>query len=89
MLSSQTKKVLELKTDYFPSNWHERLAIALAHDAINIENKNKLYSILKDSEYEIAWIEALDYPVAQAQTKVAIADFEAVNSNCQSCDDIC
>ncbi len=89
LLSSQTKKVLELKTDYFPSNWHERLAIALAHDAINIENKNKLYSVLKDSEYEIAWIEALGYPVAQAQTKVSIADFEAVNSNCQSCDDIC
>ena len=89
LLSSQTKKVLELETDYFPAKWHERLAIALAHDTINIENRNKLYSVIKDSDYEIGWVEALDYPVAQAKTKVAIADFEAVNSNCQTCDDVC
>lgn len=37
-LSAIVRKQYDVRTDYMPEKWHERLKIALAHDSVNIED---------------------------------------------------
>lgn len=88
VISAIVRHTYELKTDYLPEHWHKRLAIALHHDNVNIENENYLGGISIDSEYEINWQDFLDYPVAQAITTIQVTPFSATNSNCQTCEEL-
>ena len=88
VLSAVISNTYEGKTDLLPKEWHQKLAIALNHDVVNIESDRLLTEVVMDSEYEIDWQEFLDYPIAQAGFKVQVTPFYATNSNCQTCDEI-
>ena len=88
VLSAVISNTYEGKTDLLPKEWHQKLAIALSHDVVNIESDRLLTEVVMDSEYEIDWQEFLDYPIAQAGFKVQVTPFYATNSNCQTCDEI-
>lgn len=86
VLKSIVSKVMEGKTDYMPYKLHERLTIALRHDEVNIENENFTGSIRMAGAYDIAWIDFLDYPVAQATFKAFEEEFVARSNKCDICD---
>lgn len=85
-LSVVVRKTYEGQTDYFPEKWHERLKMALAHDSVSIEGDKYLGGVSQDGDYNIEWVDFLDYPTAPAKFKVQVTPFEAFNSNCQTCD---
>ena len=88
VLSTIISNTYEGKTDMLPKEWHQKLAIALSHDVVNIESDRLLTEVVLDSEYEIDWQEFLDYPIAQSKFKVQVTPFNASNTNCQTCDEI-
>ena len=88
VLSASVSNTYEGKTDLIPKEWHQRLAIALSHDVVNIESDRLLTEVVLDSEYGINWNEFLDFPIAQANFTIQVTPFNATNSNCQTCDEI-
>lgn len=86
-LSVVVRKTYEGETDWIAEKIHERLKIALAHDDIIIEGDKYLGGITQEGDYEIQWQEFLDYPTAKAKFKVNVTPFNAINSNCQSCEE--
>lgn len=81
------RKVYEIETDYLPEPLHERFVIALMHDHVNIEGERYFGGIVVEGEYEIEWIEFLDFPWAKAKVKVNVTPYPMLNSNCQTCDE--
>jgi len=88
VLSAVVSNTYEGKTDDIPKEWHQRLAIALSHDVVNIESDRLLTEVVMESEYGIDWQEFLDFPIAKANFTVNVTPFNASNSNCQTCDEI-
>lgn len=86
VLSAVVRNTYQLTTDYLPEKWHKRLVIALSHDDVRIENEAYLGGIVMDGEYSIDWLEFRDYPVAQGSTTIQVTPFDAMNSNCQTCE---
>lgn len=87
VMKSIVSKTLEGKTDYMPSLLHERLAIALRHDEVNIENEKYTGSVKLGGAYDIDWQEFLDYPFAPASFKVFEEDFVARSNRCEICEE--
>lgn len=85
VLKSIISKELQGATDYFPAKIHERLAVALRHDIVNIESEKYTGSVKANGAYEIDWIDFLDYPVAPASFKVFEEDFVARSNRCEVC----
>lgn len=85
--SAMIRKQYEIETDYLPEPLHERFVIALMHDHVNIEGERYFGGISVDGEYEIEWIEFLDFPWAKAKVKVSVTPYNMLNSNCQTCDE--
>lgn len=85
-LSVVVRKTYEGATDYFPERWHERLKMALAHDNVTIEGEKYLGGVTQEGDYNIEWVDFLGYPTAPAKFKIQVTPFEAINSNCQTCD---
>lgn len=85
-LSERINKTYELRTDWMPEEWHERLRIALSCDFIYVtnENANLTYQqIYKQEEYEIEWDDDYDFPLAKGSAKVYLALLQSsINSNC-------
>lgn len=86
-LSAVIKKTYEGETDYWPEKWHERFAIALGHDNVNIEGDKYLGGVSRDGDYAINWQPFLDYPTAKAKFSVNVTPFDATNSNCMTCEE--
>ena len=76
------------KTDYLWEQWHRKLVIALSHDEVNIEGTNLNTGVVMDGDYEINWVDFLDYPVAPAAFTIQVTPFDATNSNCQTCSQV-
>lgn len=74
-------------TDYLSERLHQRLTIALSHDTIIIETLNYFGNIVKSADYQINWVNFLNYNVARALFQVEVTPFDATNSNCQTCED--
>lgn len=86
-LSVVVRKEYEGETDYLPENWHEKLKIALAHDEITIEGDRYIGDISQTGEYNIEWIDFLDYPTAKGKFKAEVTPFNESNSNCMTCEE--
>lgn len=86
-LSATVKKTYQVRTNYMPEKWHERLHTALLHDTVNIEGEKYAGGIKLEKMDEIDWQEFLDYPIAPVNGVISVDPFFAVNSNCQSCDE--
>lgn len=85
ILRSIVSKEWQAKTDYIPAEWHERFAIALRHDSVQVEGHNVQAGIRINGSYEIEWQEFLDYPVAPAKFKALQEAFVARNTRCGIC----
>lgn len=87
-LSVVVSKTVQGVTDYLPEDWHQKLAIALSHDTVNIEDPRRLIGVSLDSDYSIEWSDFKGYPVAQGNFTAQVTPFSATNSNCQTCEEI-
>lgn len=87
-LSAKVGKTYALMTDYMPEKWHERLHTALLHDTVNIEGEKYAGGVKLEKMDEIDWQNFLDYPIAPVNGVVSVDPFFAVNSNCQTCDEL-
>lgn len=87
-LSSVVRKQYELETDLLPEHIHEKIKIALAHDNVAIEGDKYIGGIVADPEYNIAWPDFLDFPLAKASGKVTVTPFDASNTNCATCEEM-
>lgn len=86
-LAATMKKIYEGRTDWMPEKWHERLAVALNHDTVTLEGDKYLGGVSPEGDYDINWVDFLDYPTAPAAFKVSATPFLAANHNCQSCEE--
>jgi hypothetical protein len=86
-MKSIVSKTLEGKTDWLPGLIHERMAIALRHDEVNIENEKYTGSVRLAGAYDIDWQEFLDYPVAPAKFRVLEEAFVARSNRCEICEE--
>jgi len=86
VLSVVIRKTMQGITDYLNELWHQRLMIALNHDHVNVYSETFTGSVVMDGEYQIAWNDFLNLPVAQATFQMQITPFEATNTNCQTCE---
>lgn len=88
-LSSIVRKVYQLETDYITEQWHEKLAIALAHNNVSVEGEKYFGEVSKSDQYQIAWLDEIaNYPTATGKTTVDVTPFDASNSNCFTCDEL-
>src|SRR5882672_301914 len=87
VLSNQLKKTYNLKTDWIPEMWHQRLMIALSHDTVTIEGEKYFGGVALDGVYQIDWDEIFRTPVAPAGVQVAVTPFDESSNNCMSCDE--
>lgn len=85
-LAERVNKTYELRTDWMPEQWHDRLRVALSCDTVQVTNENANITevaIYKKDEYEIEWDGEIDFPLARGKAKVFKALFaKSVNSNC-------
>lgn len=84
------RKVFDGEMDWVPSEIHERLKIALAHDNVTIEGYRYLtgVGVVADADYQIEWpTNMLDYPLGKAAFKVEVSPYDVTNDNCQSCEE--
>lgn len=86
-LSVVIRKEYEGETDYLPEGWHQKLTIALSHDDVTIEGDKYLGGVSKSGEYNIEWVDFMDYPTAKANFKVEVTPFDETNSNCMTCEE--
>lgn len=86
-LSVIIRKVYEGLTDEMPEKLHERLKIALAHDNVSIEGDRYIGSITQEGDYTIEWSDFLSRPIAQAKFKANVTPYNAINSNCGTCEE--
>lgn len=85
VLSNIVRKQYDVRTDYMPEKWHERLKIALAHDNTSIEGEKYIGGVTQEGAYTIDWPDFLNYPLGPATFKVEVQGFNASNSNCGTC----
>lgn len=85
--SAIVKRQYELEVDWLPEGFHEKIVIALSHDNVNIEGERYFGGISLDGEYEVEWVEFMDFPWSKAKVKVLVTPYNMLNSNCQSCDE--
>jgi hypothetical protein len=84
---SVTRKEYEVKTDYFNDQVHEKLKVALSHDAVSITSDVYSGGIRKNGSYEILWDELPGYSgEASAKVKVNSTPYLVRNDNCAVCD---
>lgn len=88
VLSVTISKTLEGVTDELPEDWHQKLNVALNHDIVNIEDTRLITGVTMDGDYQVAWSDFKNYPVAPAAFTVNVTPFDASNNNCQTCSDI-
>lgn len=85
-LAERVNKTFELRTDWMPEQWHDRLRVALSCDTIQVTNENEnltQVAIYKKDEYEVDWDSEVDFPLAKGKAKVFKGLFrKSVNSNC-------
>lgn len=86
-LSVVVRKIYQGETDLMPETVHEKLKIALAHDHVRAEGDKFIGEVVQDGDYQIAWPDFLDYPIGKGAFSAEVKAFDAVNSNCASCDD--
>jgi hypothetical protein len=86
VLKSIVNKVMDGKTDYMPSQVHERLVIALKHDEVNIESETYTQEVKLNGAYEINWPEFLDYPFGWGSFKAFEEAFVARSNRCDICE---
>lgn len=91
-LSERIDKEYELETDWMPEVWHEKLKIALAHDAVILYNENArtdlqplAMPVVNEEPYEIEWSDDIRLAEAKGRTRVkrSVPGVGYVNSNCQ------
>jgi len=85
-ISSLMECTYEVATDYMPKEWHKCLAVALAHDHIQLVSSLSGLSddieVQLEEKYQIDWIKARpQIAVAPAAFKVKIMPFNNYNSN--------
>jgi hypothetical protein len=85
-ISAVVRKTYEGETDQLPEKIHERLKIALLHDAVNIEGDRYVGGVSVEGDYAIDWQRFLDFPLAKAEFRVQVTPFDFSNSNCQTCE---
>lgn len=88
VLKSIVSKEYEGKTDWMPKQLHERLAIALRHDSVNVEGADVTAGIRVTGAYDIEWIDFLNYPIAPAKFKAFHEAFTARNTKCEICEPV-
>ncbi len=83
-LSAQLGKEYKAETDYMMEHLHEKLAIALAHDSLLIENPDAGVNttFICEGNTDIKWLDFLNYRAAKAEFKVRQTPYNLVNSNC-------
>lgn len=88
MLMQRIWKDYQVKTNYFPEEWHERFVVATAHPDVRV---TCVYSaltqepIIRTEKLDIQWNEENIpfFQLAQGKTVLRLADIRAnVNSNC-------
>lgn len=82
------RKTYEGLTDYLSERLHDRTKIMLAHDFIQVESENYYGRVVPSGDYQIAWLDFKDFPIAQSKFQVEVTPFNATNSNCQTCKDL-
>lgn len=87
VLSNIVRKTYQGLTDNMDEGWHQKLAIALAHDEVTIEGDRYFGDVVMDGDYSINWVDFLDYPLGQATFQVRVSPFDATNDNCATCED--
>lgn len=85
-LSVSIRKNYQIETDYMTEQQHQNLVIALNHDTVRIEGTRYIGGVVVDGEYQIDWVDFLDYPVAKASVQISVTPFDFTNSNCQTCE---
>lgn len=87
--SSIIRKIFDGETDWLPSELHERLKIALAHDTVTIEGYRYLsgVGVVAEADYQIEWPAFIDYPLGKAAFKVEVTPYDVTNDNCQTCEE--
>lgn len=88
VLSVVVRNTMQGETDYLPEHWHRKLVIALSHDDVTIEGDRYIGGVVLDGDYQIDWLEFMDYPVAKSAFQIQVTPFSATNSNCMSCSQI-
>lgn len=76
-----------LETEWLGEFWHEIINIALAHDNVTIENERYLGGVSKNGDYNVSWNTFKDYPTAPATCNLYVTPFNAINNNCQTCEE--
>lgn len=87
VLSAVVRKTYQGVTDHMTEDLHQKLAIALAHDTVNIEGERYAGGVSLDSDYSLEHIDFLDYPLAPASFSVQVTPFDEANDNCQTCEE--
>lgn len=85
--SAVIKRQYEIEVDWLTEGLHEKIVIALSHDNVNIEGERYFGGISLDGEYEVEWVEFLDFPWGKAKVKVLVTPYNMTNSNCQTCEE--
>jgi hypothetical protein len=86
-LNVVVRKIYQGETDLLPESIHEKLKIALEHDSVTVEGDRFMGEVVTEGDYQIAWPDFLDYPIAKGAFSAEVKAFDAVNSNCASCDE--
>jgi hypothetical protein len=86
-LSVVVRKKYNGVTDYLNERLHQRIKIALAHDNVSVECDRYVGDISQDGDYAITWPEFKDYPLGIARFGAFVTPFDAINSNCMTCEE--
>jgi hypothetical protein len=87
VLKSVTRKTFELTVDHLDAATHEKIKVALSHDAVFIESDVYSGGIRKNGSYDIEWYDKPGYSeVSPAKTKVYATPYLVRNDNCAVCE---
>jgi hypothetical protein len=83
LLSSFVEKEYVLETELAPEWFHERVAIAMAHDTFLIKNqKVGELEVMDNDVYQPQWPDDVNAQVVPGRSKVKVARYGFFNSNC-------
>ena len=82
-LQERIGKQYTLETDYLPEPVHERIALALAHDYVELydDTTQRWLPFVLSGDYEVEWPEN-QYALAPAKAELTLAQYKTVNSYC-------
>lgn len=86
-LSVSVRKTYQGETDHLDPDVHQWLTIALNHDTVNIEDKRLVSGVSLDGEYQIEYVDFIDYPLGKGSFQVQVTPFNQFNDNCQTCEE--